>query len=91
MKLSYKFKLWKLRFKKKRLQEISNLESDTLDIGMLEMKNGKFLYKTKMSGWNVTVILDILKREFFYIEDGLKQTVPINIQELLLDRLIQRV
>lgn len=91
MKLSYKFKLWKLRFKKKRLQEISNLEADTLDIGILEMKNGEFLYKTKMAGWNVTVILDILKREFFYIEDGIKQTVPINIQELLLDRLFQRV
>ena len=25
------------------------------------------------------------------MEDGIKQTVPINIQELLLDRLIQRV
>lgn len=91
MKLTYRFKLWKLRFKKKRLQELSNLETDTLDIGILEMKNGEFLYKTKMTGWNVTVILDILKREFFYMEDGIKQAVPINIQELLLDRLIQRM
>lgn len=91
MKFTYRFKLWKLRFKKKRLQELSNLETDTLDNGILELKDGNFLYKMKKSGWNVIVILDILKREFFYMEDGIKQTVPINIQELLLDRLIQRV
>lgn len=91
MKLTYKLKLWSLRFKKKRLQELSNLETNTLDNGILELKDGNFLYKIKMSGWNVTVILDVLKRKFFYLENDKKQNVPLFIQEMILDGLVQRV
>lgn len=91
MKLTYKLKLWSLRFKKKRLKELSNLETNTLDNGILELKDGNFLYKIKMSGWNVTVILDVLKRKFFYLENDKKQNVPLFIQEMILDGLVQRV
>lgn len=91
MKPIYRFKLWKLRFKKKRLQELSNLETDTLDNGIIELKDGNFLYKMKKPGWNVTVILDILKREFFYMEDDKKQCVPLFIQETMLSELIKRI
>lgn len=91
MKITYKLKLWSLRFKKKRLKELSNLETNTLDNGILELKDGNFLYKIKMSGWNVTVILDVLKRKFFYLENDKKQNVPLFIQEMILDGLVQRV
>lgn len=91
MKLLYKYKLWKLRFKKKRLQELSNLETDTLDNGIIELKDGNFLYKMKKPGWNVVVILDILKRDFFYMEDDKKQDVPLFIKETMLDKLNQRL
>lgn len=91
MKPIYRFKLWKLRFKKKRLQELSNLETDTLDNGIIELKDGNFLYKMKKPGWNVTVILDILKREFFYMEDDKKQCVPLFIQETMLGELLKRI
>lgn len=91
MKPIYRFKLWKLIFKKKRLQELSNLETDTLDNGIIELKDGNFLYKMKKPGWNVTVILDILKREFFYMEDDKKQCVPLFIQETMLGELLKRI